>query len=602
VEAVTKGADDRPDQQISPERRLQLLINAVTDYAIYMLDQDGHVTSWNSGAKRAKGYTEDEILGRHFEIFYTPEDRAAGHPERALEVAAAEGIYREEGWRVRKDGCRFWASVVVEAIHDADDHLLGFSKVTHDVSARRRDEERFRRVVESAPNAIVMVNSAGLIEMVNAQTEQLFGYERRELLGKPVEMLMPEHFRYRHPELRQTFLTDPQSRPMGVGRDLFAVRKDGTEFPVEIGLNPIETDEGLMVLSSIADISLRRRSEMRFRQVVESTPNAIVMVNHSGSIEMVNQQAERLFGYRRHELLGRAIEDLVPARFRAHHPNLRSQFFGNLESRPMGAGRDLYALRKDGTEVPVEIGLNPIATEEGEMVLSAIVDISDRKQKEERIQTALKEKDALLREKDILLAEIHHRVKNNLQVVDSLLGLQAARVTDQVALGTLRDSQNRIRSMALIHQTLYQSKDFAEINFTQLLDALVPQLISSYGIDPKRIKLSVSMAAIDLPINSAVPCGLIVNELMSNALKHAFPNGRQGRIELNLASEEADGVEYVILTFADDGIGIPAHVDIDNPVTLGLQLLPLLASQLHGTLRIERADPTRLTLRFPNCR
>jgi PAS domain S-box-containing protein len=190
---------------------------------------------------------------------------------------------------------------------------------------------------------------------------------------------------------------------------------------------------------------------MRFRQVVESTPNAIVMVSHSGSIEMVNVQAERLFGYRRDELLGRSIEDLMPRRFQELHPEMRKQFSRSLAARPMGTGRELLAMRKDGTEVAVEIGLSPIATEEGEMVLAAIVDISDRKQKEKRIQRALTEKDALLREKDLLLAEIHHRVKNNLQVIDSLLALQSARITDQVALDTLRDSQNRIRSMALIH-------------------------------------------------------------------------------------------------------------------------------------------------------
>jgi PAS domain S-box-containing protein len=599
VRTPESGLAHEKSLPISAERRLQLLIDAVTDYATCMLDRNGYVVNWNSGAERTKGYNENEIVGQYFAVFYTPEDQAAGHPEQALQAAAIQGAYREEGWRVRKDGQRFWARVVLEAIHDEQNQLLGFIDVTHDISARRRDEERFRRVVESAPNAIVMVNSAGVIDMVNAQAESLFGYARSELLGKPIELLMPERFRHRHPGLRQLFLTDPRSRYMA-GRDLFAVRKDGSEFPVEIGLNPIETDEGLMVLSSIVDISQRKRLEMRFRQVVESAPNAMVMVNQSGLIEMVNMQAERLFGYAREELLGRAIEDLVPSRFRTEHPELRGHFFGNLESRPMGAGRDLYALRKDGTEVPVEIGLNPIATEEGDMVLSAIVDISDRKQKEERIQDALREKDALLREKDILLAEIHHRVKNNLQVVDSLLGLQSVRITDPVALEMLRDSQNRIRSMALIHQTLYQSKDFAQINFTQLIDTLVPALTSAYGIDPERIDLSICMTAVGLPISSAVPCGLIVNELMSNALKHAFPNGRQGHIRLVLTSEAKDEEEYVILSLADDGVGIPADVDLDNPTTLGLQLLPLLANQLHGTLRVERANPTRFTLRFPN--
>src|SRR6185369_7045600 len=180
------------------------------------------------------------------------------------------------------------------------------------ISSRKRLEARFRQVVESAPNAIVMINGAGNIEMVNAQAERVFGYERREMLGSPIEMLVPQRFRKAHPGLRGSFFSRPVSRPMGVGRDLYGLKKDGSEFPIEIGLNPIETDEGTMVLSAIVDISSRKRLEARFRQVVESAPNAMVMINAAGSIEMVNAQTERMFGYGRSELLGRPVEMLVP--------------------------------------------------------------------------------------------------------------------------------------------------------------------------------------------------------------------------------------------------------------------------------------------------
>ena len=222
------------------------------------------------------------------------------------------------------------------------------------------------------------------------------------------------------------------------------------------------------------------------------------------------------------------------------------------------------------------------------MVLSAIVDISDRKQKEERIQLALKEK-------DVLLGEVHHRVKNNLQIVHSLLDLQSSRITDRTALAMLRDSQNRIRSMGLIHQTLYQSKDFAKVDFSRFLDSLVPTLVGSYGVNPDRITLSVEAEQVLFPINAAIPCGLVVNELISNALKHAFPGGRSGEIRVRLFSEP-DGV--TVLSVADDGVGIPEGVDLGRTSTLGLQLVTLLADQLGGKIAMRRSDPTEFVLSF----
>ena len=262
---------------------------------------------------------------------------------------------------------------------------------SEDDIAVQKSDERVRQVVESAPCAMVMIGASGLIEMVNTQTETVFGYTRYELLGKSIEMLVPERFRRDHPSLRSSFFAAPVSRPMGAGRDdLYGLRKDGSEFPVEIGLNPIETDDGSMVLSAIVDISVRKQLEERFRRVVESAPNAMVMIDRDGLIVMVNTQTERVFGYSREELLGRPVEMLVPERYRSGHPTLRTSFFSAPISRPMGIGRDLYGRRKDGSEFPVEIGLNPIDADEGIMVLSAIVDISDRKEKEERIRTTLR--------------------------------------------------------------------------------------------------------------------------------------------------------------------------------------------------------------------
>ena len=332
-----------------------------------------------------------------------------------------------------------------------------------------------------------------------------------------------------------------------------------------------------------------RKSEERFRQVVESAPYAMVMISQAGTIEMVNAQAERVFGFPREEMLGQPIEMLVPERFRGHHPYPHRSFFDDPRSRATIAGRDLYGLKKDGSEFPVEIALNPIETDDGTMMLSSIVDISDRKHKEESLQAAL-------REKDVLLGEIHHRVKNNLQIVHSLLDLQSSNITDIVALGLMRESQNRIRSMALIHQTLYESKDFARVDFGNFLETLVPALIASYAVGLPHFKLAIDAPEVLIPINAAIPCGLVVNELVSIALKHAFPHGREGAITIRLAPENGS---QVLLIVSDDGVGIPEDFDIEGATTLGLQLVTLLVDQLAGELDIQRANPTRFSVRFP---
>jgi len=243
--------------------------------------------------------------------------------------------------------------------------------------------ERLRAAVESSPSGLLMIDADGRIVLVNREIERLFGYSREELLGKSVDMLVPARFRSPHPGHRAGFLASPRVRAMGAGRDLFGLRKDGSEVPVEIGLTPVVTEEGLFVLSSIVDIGARKRAEARFRVAVESSPNGMVMVDADGRIVLVNREIERMFGYGREELLGQRIETLVPDRFRGQHPRDRARFFSAPTSRAMGAGRELFGLRKDGTEIPIEIGLNPIETDEGMFVLSSIVDIGARKEAEQ---------------------------------------------------------------------------------------------------------------------------------------------------------------------------------------------------------------------------
>ncbi|MGA2126595.1 MAG: PAS domain S-box protein, partial [Xanthobacteraceae bacterium] len=209
------------------EERFRILVESIKDYAILMLDPDGLVTTWNKGAERIKGYRSDEIVGHHFSQFYPREDVARGKPQHELAVAAAEGRLEDEGWRVRKDGTRFWAEVVIVPILDSAGNLGGFSKMTRDMSGRRKAERKFEDLLEAAPDAIVIANQAGEIVIVNSQTETLFGYARAELLGRKVEHLLPPRYHGTHPPYRDRFFAGPKVRPMGAGLELYGQRKAG---------------------------------------------------------------------------------------------------------------------------------------------------------------------------------------------------------------------------------------------------------------------------------------------------------------------------------------------------------------------------------------
>ena len=243
------------------EEQYRMLLDGIQDYAIFMMDPQGGIVSWNAGAERIKGYKADEIVGRNFSCFFPAGEIERGRPEEILRVTAASGRHEEQGVRVRKDGSHFLASVTFTALRDPVGNLRGFSEISHDLSKRKDSEARYRGLLEAAPDAMVVVNVAGEIVLLNVQAEKQFGYSRDELVGQKVKNIIPEGFAERIIADGTRSAAEALAQQIGTGIELLGRRKDGSEFPIELMLSPLESADGILVTAAIRDISVRKKSD-----------------------------------------------------------------------------------------------------------------------------------------------------------------------------------------------------------------------------------------------------------------------------------------------------------------------------------------------------
>jgi len=562
------------------EEGFRLLVEDVKDYAIFMLDSEGRVASWNKGAQRLKGYGSEEILGRHFSCFYPPEDVTQGKPEAELRSAAKTGRFEESGWRVRKDGSRFWADVFITALRDAGGQLAGFAKVTRDMTERKlaettlaEDKARLDRIIASAMDAIISIDAQQRIVVFNAAAEKLFGVNPGEALGQDLSRFIPQRFRAAHARHVEGFAsTRASTRRMGALGTLSGLRANGEEFPIEASISQIEVRGEKLFTVILRDITERKRaedvlrqSEERFRLFYENSPVPYQSLDSEGCFIEVNQSFLETLGCARAEVIGRSFAELMTPESAA----LFAERFQQFKEHGSVRGAEFELARQSGGRVHITLDGNIGRTPEGRFQQMQCVwrDTTRSKQAKEELERLVAERTAQLHEANDNLQTFAHSAAHDLRSP-----LRAIRSFSDIALaecGPNLDAAGRsmLERIALsadrMDQLLRDLLEYSELSQAELrlenvsLQEAVGEVLALLDRDlrARGATLTVADRLADIRGHRATVV-LLISNLVSNALKFMPPGVPP---QIRISAEPWEGC--VRLLVQDNGIGIaPEHL------------------------------------------
>ncbi len=602
----------RTEEELRRERdKVQNFLD-IARVIIVVISADQRVVLINRTGCEVLGYKEEEIIGKNWFDNFLPRKYLKSIKSMAVQLFSGDVLTVKdiENPVVTKSGEErmiAWRNTVLRDEKGRITHILSSGE---DVTERRQaeaalreSEKKYRKLAETAKDFILIVDLKGHIEYVNNAARELSGYSEDELLKMNILDLLTdtERERLRRRFIKRTvteagvFLINTEFiNKAGAVRSLEAsvslLRERGVKARLlVIGRDDTERREAVEAL---------RESRKWFSTTLNSIADAVIATDIQGMVTFINPVAEKLTGWKHADAVGQSLEKVY---------HVVSEISGEPVKSPLrrmvgnGLVRDHtdhpILIARDGRNYPIDENAAPIMDESGNLLGAVLVfsDITQRRLTEDQIKRSLEEK-------EVLLKEIHHRVKNNLQVISSMLYLQSRYVKDKQTLDILKESQNRVKSMALIHEKLYQSSDLVKIDFYEYIRSLATHLLHSYGKVSDAVDFKLDVGDVLLDLDTAIPCGLILNELVSNSLKHAFPddflsdqgNGFRRKISININADN----DKIIMTMGDNGIGFPDELDFRSTESLGMRIVITLTEQLNGTIELNRSHGTEFRIRF----
>lgn len=574
------------------EERFKIVFQSAPD-AYYLSDLKGKFVDGNKMAEKLTGYKKEELIGKNFlKLKLLPPSQVPKAAKLLVKNAKGLSTGPDEFKIQRKDGTKVMVGISTHPVKIKDRTLvLGIAR---DITERKRaeealkeSEEKFRMLAEKSPN-MIFINKKGRIVYANQKCEEVMGYRREEFYSPDFNffsLIAPESIGIIKANF-QKHMKEEEVSPY----EYSLLTKTGKRIDAIITPKLISYGGESAILGIITDITERKqveealkKSEEKYRHLVENTNEVLYSTDEKGIITYISPVAKTLSGYDPSEIIGKNFVQFV---FKEDVELVQEQFKRNIMGRP--EPNESRIVTKSGDIKWIRTSGRPIFLNDRLLGIQGVIsDITDQKRVEEEIKASLKEKEAMMR-------EIHHRVKNNLQIVSSLIRLQARSIKSKKLRETFEIAQNRIKSMALIHEVLYLSENLDKINFSDYIRRITNHLFAMFSRKAKKIQMELDVGEFYLDIDKAIPCGLIINELVSNAFKHAFPDGKHGKIQVLLDNK----LDRYTIVVKDTGIGIPDDVDTRNTGTLGLQLVHDLVHQIEGAYEMRCDDGTFIKITF----